>query len=45
MWHVWGERRGGCRVLIVDPRFGYNLEDPGIDGTVILKWIFKKREG
>jgi hypothetical protein len=21
------------------------LEDPGVDGRVIIKWIFRKREG
>jgi hypothetical protein len=41
MWHVWG--RGKMRT-----GFGWgnlrdrnHLEDPGVDGMIILRWIFK----
>ena len=43
VWHVWetgevhtGSWRGSLRE-------GDDMEDPGVDGRVILKWIFKKR--
>jgi hypothetical protein len=37
-----GERRGVFRVLVGNLRERDNLEDPGIGGRIILRWIFKK---
>jgi hypothetical protein len=42
MWHVWGKRRGVYRVLMGRPVEKNNLEFLGTDGSIILKWIFKK---
>jgi len=40
-----GDRRGVCKVLVGKPNGKRPFEDLGIDGRVILKWIFKKWDG
>ena len=37
-----GDRRGVYRVLVGKPEGRNHLGDPGIDGRIILKWIFGK---
>jgi hypothetical protein len=37
-----GERRGLYTVLVRDQRERDHLEDPGVDGRIILRWIFRK---
>jgi len=39
------ERRGAYRVLVGRPEGKNHLEDPGIDGRIILKWVFRKCNG
>jgi hypothetical protein len=36
-----GESRGVYRVLVGKPEGNSHLEDPGIDGSIILRWIFR----
>jgi hypothetical protein len=37
-----GERRGLYRVLVGKPEGRGHLEDPGVGGRIILRWIFRK---
>jgi len=37
-----GERRGVNRVLVRNLRERDNLEDSGVDGRIIVRWIFRK---
>ena len=40
-----GERRGAYRVLVGKDEGGNHLEDPSVDGRIILKWIFERLDG
>jgi hypothetical protein len=42
MWDVWGAWEVRTGFWWGDPRKGDHLEYAGVDGRVILKWIFKK---
>jgi hypothetical protein len=37
-----GERRGVYTILLGTPEGRYTLKDLGLDGRIMLKWIFKK---
>ena len=37
-----GERRGVYKVLAGKPEGMEHLGDPGLDGRIILRWIFRK---
>jgi len=36
-----GWRRGVCRVLVRKSQEKSHLGDPGLDGRIILRWIFR----
>jgi hypothetical protein len=38
-------RSSAYRVLVGKPEGRNHLEDPGVDGRIILKWIFEKWDG
>ena len=40
-----GERRGLYRVLVGKLEGKRNLGDTGLDGRIILRWIFRKWDG
>jgi hypothetical protein len=42
MQHVWDRGDVHTGFWWADLREGEHLEGPGIDGKIILKWIFKK---
>jgi len=39
------ERRGAHRILVGTTESKSSLKDLGVDGKIILKWIFKKWDG
>jgi hypothetical protein len=38
MWHVWGRGEVHTGLYWGNLREGDHLEDPGVDGRIILKW-------
>jgi hypothetical protein len=36
------DRRGAYRILVENPEEKNHLEDPGVDGRIILTWILDK---
>jgi hypothetical protein len=42
---TYGERRYADRVFVGKPEGRRSLEDPALDGSMILKWIFEKWDG
>ena len=40
-----GEKRVAYRALVGKPEGGDPLKHPGVDGRIILKWIFERLNG
>jgi hypothetical protein len=40
MWHVWWIREVHTGFWWGDPREDDHFGDPGVDGRIILRWIF-----
>jgi hypothetical protein len=39
---TYGERRVAYRVLVGKPEEKYHLENEGLGGSILLRWIFRK---
>jgi len=42
--YMW-DRITACRIYYKNLRERDHFEDPGLDGGIIFKWVFKKKEG
>jgi hypothetical protein len=42
---MYGKGIGAYTTLVGKPEGRKNLEDPGIDGSIILKWVFERIDG
>jgi len=45
MWHIWGRREACTGFWWANLREREHWGDPGTDGRIILRWIFRKWSG